>query len=864
MKYAISFLIIFLAFYSIYATEVSGIQSGMWTPDNNPYQIIGDVTIPVNEILFMEPGVVVEAMGNFQIIAQGCIIAVGGEQDSIKFLSGLADQTTLWKGIRLENTAFESQFNYCLIELGQYGINSINSPASITHCRFNKNQKGIQAYGIGSANPANVIIDHNLIESSQQSGIYVVQNSNAAITYNDITLNGTGTAYYGAIQLSNQSDGGSCNPEIANNHIHHNYKQGIIASDIFGDDGIYPEVHHNLIENNLTGIYFLKASGYLHHNTVINNFIPGNMNSGAGIMVSGNTAHPYFLENTITGNYTGFYLTENANPVIGDLSNNNIYAQGGNTIMNNIDANSVLHSIACFQYTATTFTVKAENNTWDYTNATQIAETITDFNDNPTFPTIDYTPWFNSVEPIYLAGTVVSNNPELTSVSLQLVSANTGNILNQWTVQCNTPFQEPVYHDSLVYIVARGSDLSQVEYYGAYGSLQDPTAIQIVADVQFDIGNLFVINQYPDWSFQKVGNPQTLDGHLCYPISFGWFVYTPTLYWWVFRDGDYLRIYKLSILHGDGGIVDYSTPGLPIWRKIANLSTNDSWQQYLDYDFMLPNNIMGAAISTSDITYPASEDSLGYNRIDVIGADSDLLQIYDDHNSRWIYYDINHTNCTVDEVHTEAPVLVEPDGTLFSLQTGNVWKVSNWQQDTNPTYFGYTMSDSLSFYWIPPRTGLNYVSYRLYNNGNLVVELPISAHTYSIPIPYDGMEHTYTLSAWDGTNNHSSAFPIVLLFTHDIDEVIIPQVLSAYPNPFNPAHTSLTLKFDNSKAISQELKVYNLKGQLVWKADINKGATELKWNGKDNKDKICASGLYQMQLTDNKGHKLNRKLMLIH
>jgi parallel beta-helix repeat protein len=844
--------------------QVSGAQSGNWTVANNPYQITGDVTVPTGLTLNVAPGVIVQAMGNFQIIAQGNIVALGTEQDSIKFGSGLLDQTTLWKGIRLENTTTQSQFGYCRIELGQYGIQSVNSPASIVNCHFNKNQKGIQTFGIGSTNPAIVLISHNLIEFSQHNGILVAENSNTVISNNDICHNGLTAQYYAAIQLSNQSPGGSNSPEIFNNHIHDNHKQGITAFDTQAVNAINPIIHDNLIENNLTGIYLRNSSGIVHDNIVRDNFIPGDMNSGAGIMVSGATAHPYFKSNIITGNYTGFYLTENANPVLGDLSSNNMWAQGQNQIYGNIDANNVRHTIACFQYTAATFTVKAENNRWDFDTAEEIATTITDFNDNPAFPTIDFDPWIYNVPPIYLAGTVTCDNPEVTTVDLQLISANTGLILHQWNIPVNTQFQEPVTDDSLYYIVAFGRDASNLPYIAAYGGLTTPIATQIIANVQFYIGEVALSNQLPNWSIYKVGAPETINEHLSYPVIYNWFVYAPTEKIWLFRDGDFLRISRTSIRSGEEAFQNYDIPSNPVWRKVANLDNNAQWQQFIRYDLGTYTAIIGNAASVSNVMYFSNGPDYEYDRIDISGGlNEKLIQLYDIDFLNWIDYRILSGN-VVQMMNLITPLFVTIDDTLFPIIPGNVWKSYELQQDTVPTYFGYVQRDSLIFYWIPPRDGIDYTSYRFFDNDVLVDELPLSETTMTIPIPMDGIQHTYTLAAWDGTNSYFNPAPILVFFAANNDEVVIPQPLSVYPNPFNPANLSLTVKYDLQRASTARLQIYNLKGQLVWNTSLNKKAATLSWNGKDNNGHSCAAGLYHMQLTDNKGHKTNRKLMLIH
>jgi hypothetical protein len=810
----------------------------------------------------VQPGVIVQAMGNYQITAQGNIMAIGTVQDSIKFVSGQADPNALWKGIRLENTTSESVFSYCRIELGDYGINSINSPATIAFSHFKRNKRGIQAYGIGSAEPAQVLIDHNLIELTVQNGILVAQNSNTTITNNEITKNGTSASYYGAIQLSNQSTGGSNNPEIAYNHIHHNYKQGLIAWDIVSANAINPEVHHNLIENNLTGIYFRHSSGYLHHNTVRNNFILGDMNSGAGIMVSGNTAQPYFEDNIVTGNYTGFYLTENANPILGNMAIDHAWAQGGNTISNNIDANNVMHSIFCYSYTISTIIVKAENNIWDYTSATEIASTIEDNFDNPSLPTIDFSPWQTPVIPIYLAGTVTMTNPPVPTATLELVSAVTGNILDTWTVDINQPFSVPVYHDSLVYIVAHTIDMIEYFYYGAFGGTANPTATQIIADVQFSIGDVPLSFGQPDWYYSRFETPRMINGHFSYPYAIGWFVYAPFKRFCLFRDGDYLWVSRFETgLPDEGYSFDLVNP--VVYQKITNLSSTDTWQQLISINTTAHEANTAPAHSIAGITTFVNGLASTYDMIKIGNLTN--IQIYDYYEDNWINYGV-YPYTPFGVYHMEVPfaITVEPDGTLFPMVQNNSWKLLSLPPQQLPTYFGYKAVDSLSFYWVPPARNYADGLYRIYDNGVLVAETIPPNNSVTIPTPTDGIEHTYTLSVFYDNVDHFSEGIITVTFVGNNSEVQMPNPVTVYPNPFNPTVSPLTIKHDSSKSVSTKLEVFNLKGQLVWSASSAKGSAESMWNGKDKYGKSCAPGLYQIRLTDDNGHKISRKIMLIH
>jgi hypothetical protein len=867
MKHAVLFLLISLIITFVSAIQVSGNQSGTWTPADNPYEIVGDVTIPTGATLTLEPGVVVHAMGLFQIITQGNIIANGTAADSIIFVSGQADQTALWDGIRLENTSVQSQFAYCRIDLGDYGINSINSPASITYCHFKNNKRGIQAYGIGSAFPAQVLIDHNLIELSIQNGILVVQNSNTTITYNEITRNGTSASYYGAIQLSNQSAGGNNSPLIAYNNIHHNYKQGIIAWDIVSANAINPEVHNNLIENNLTGIYFRHSSGYLHHNTVINNFIEGDVNSGAGIMVSGNTAQPYFEDNTITGNYTGFYLTEDANPIIGDMASNHIWAQGNNTISNNIDANNVMHSIFCYNYTNSAITVKAENNLWDYSTALEIAGTIEDNNDNTTLPVVDFDPWQSPPLPVLLTGTITCSVTGVNVANLELVSVSSGLILNSWAVTVGEPFEIPVELDSLVYVVVNAWDSgSEQALYGAFGGIDNPTATQIVADVQFSIGELALDYNEPNWYMQKVGIPELVNGFLSYPVYKSWYVYRPSTCEWVNRADDYLRTSRYSFvdyINNTWYYTNYDMLANPIWRKIANLNTIMSWEQYLGYDMDQMQAITGIISYTPGITYFSDGNSYMYHRIGISAGLLSRVQIYDLRDSTWMQYAISHPNTYQNQITREIPVQVIQDGTAYPLQTGNAWKLVKTTDNAFPTYFGYVAGDHLSFYWIPPCLEDIYISYRLFDNDVLIDTIPINDQTWLIDLPIDGLQHIYTLSAWDGATDYFCENPVIYAATSNEDEIIPAIKLTLSPNPFNPVLSNLKVRYGFSKTVETEAAIFNIKGQKVWSAVAEKGATELTWTGRDSRGQICTSGLYTVRLSDSKGNVITRKIMLI-
>ncbi|HLF14563.1 MAG TPA: right-handed parallel beta-helix repeat-containing protein [Bacteroidota bacterium] len=106
-----------------------GNVSGTWTLSGSPYQVTGDVTIPNDSTLTIEPGALVEFQGWYALNVQGRFLAAGTHTDTIKFTvndtTGFYDpDTTLggWYGIRmidLPQTNDTTRLEYCKIEYGK-------------------------------------------------------------------------------------------------------------------------------------------------------------------------------------------------------------------------------------------------------------------------------------------------------------------------------------------------------------------------------------------------------------------------------------------------------------------------------------------------------------------------------------------------------------------------------------------------------------------------------------------------------------------------------------------------------------------------------------------------------------------------
>jgi hypothetical protein len=77
------------------------------------------------------------------------------------------------------------------------------------------------------------------------------------------------------------------------------------------------------------------------------------------------------------------------------------------------------------------------------------------------------------------------------------------------------------------------------------------------------------------------------------------------------------------------------------------------------------------------------------------------------------------------------------------------------------------------------------------------------------------------------------------------------EIQQVFPNPFNP---NLTISFFVKEETEIEVSVFNARGQkvkMLTKDIFPKGSREIRWNGKDDKGKSVASGLYFINLSEN-------------
>jgi len=856
MKRIVLFFLLGLSLALVFGTQVSGNQTGIWSPNNNPYEVVGAISVPANGNLTIMPGVIVQITGSFQITVTGTMICEGTEADSIRFLNMQANPNALWPGLRFENTTQPSSVRYTYIEKGTYGIRCMNSPLTVSHCRINLCEKGMELYAIGAATPNNVLVEYNIIENCVQNGVLITQNSGASLYYNEIRYNGTGSQFRAAIQLANQSASGSCNPMINNNHIHHNLKQGISAWDVSSSGAINPNILSNVIEYNYTGIYLLQTSGYVADNQINYNFIPGDMNSGAGVMVSGATSEPYFERNHIEGNYTGFYITNNARPVLGNLSIYHAWAQGENVIVNNIDANSVLHSVFCDTYPQAANIIMAENNNWGVATAAEIAIGINDHNDNPALPTVDYEPFLTPTMPTSILGNWVYNGVyPYANALLELIEAGTGEVFYTTLLTTNA-IELSVPIDSTFYaqVVLQRQDSSE-QLFGCAGGYLNPTVFAPGDLVPVDLGTI-TVSDTPPPRYELIGEPIVENEQNLYPLMHGMGLYTWRSLDWVYAVDDFLYL-KRNIRRTPTGEQVTELPEGSQYSKFQNFSEYDLWNEVrVREDGSLETEILAERIPCSTyLSIPAY--ALTSRRI---ALNHTLDRLMESPEGTFLYRlaengslvakeqimplgTVNDLGMPTLKLYVSQPVSSAPaflsfDPELFH-EDGNYWEVR--------------------LNWIPPAGG-NWTGYQIYRNGafygNQNFNQPFANDSFWTP---DVGTTEYQVFAWDGQTLSEPTNNVIVMIVSNEDELVQPVVMSMYPNPV-PKGNDLQIKLQNLGEREAELNIFNLKGQKVYSTKGN--SDTMIWNRMDSQGRSCASGIYLMKLKIAGKDVYARKLVL--
>jgi parallel beta-helix repeat protein len=323
----------------------AGPVSGIWTRVGSPYHISGEITIPNDSTLLIEPGVEVVFLGHYKLNVQGRLLALGTEQDTIRFTA--ADTQTGWHGVRFTdtpNTNDTSRIIYCSFKYGKANTGSNLDRCGgailisqfdkvlVSDCLFDSNmnygvavpQAGPAIY-VYYASPAITNSTFSNNKGSLGTAIACIGTSHSIISHNVLYKNsgaagsiaafgsGSSPLISGNIIFSNSGGYGAginaesgSTPRIENNIIHHN--QAPWGPGIFCWSNAKPVIINNTIVNNIAssrggGIFIAEVSNPI----LINNVLYGNSAlTGHQVWIDDNLSDPSFLNCDIQGGISGF------------------------------------------------------------------------------------------------------------------------------------------------------------------------------------------------------------------------------------------------------------------------------------------------------------------------------------------------------------------------------------------------------------------------------------------------------------------------------------------------------------------------------------------------------------------------------
>jgi hypothetical protein len=298
-----TYLALFLSLFTSAQTTIpSGNVSGTWTKANSPYRIQGDITVPRDQTLIIQPGVAVEFQGYYMINIKGKIRALGAPGDTILFtrkdtlgFHNMEIGNGGWNGIKFISSDEEpmnpgdtSLFTYCKFEYSKSIIpgdmwSNIGggvifmwnfSKIAFLNCVFRMNQSraGGGAILVTSAGSPS-IINCSFIKNKASSGggaIFLQYGSNPVIR--------------GCLFYKNQSfiDGGAIWSHVG---------KGIIMNNIFSNNK----------SNQFGGaIYLYGSNEIILGNLIVNNYAQV---TGGGIKMD--DAWPVFFNNNVCNNHAG-------------------------------------------------------------------------------------------------------------------------------------------------------------------------------------------------------------------------------------------------------------------------------------------------------------------------------------------------------------------------------------------------------------------------------------------------------------------------------------------------------------------------------------------------------------------------------
>ncbi len=277
-----------LFFSAANATYVEGniTQDTVWTLTDSPYVVINSVIIKPGFNLTIEPGVEVRFGGNFSLIVEGRLYAVGTQERMITFTSNkLQPRPGDWNTVKFANRTDHSTLAYSVVEYAVSGITIDNGNVEIENSQISNNLQD----GVYITNDNNAYIHDNTIDFNK-NGLLILDSSGSTIENNIISANSESGIYLqsseGKFVSSISISGNTLSTSLMGIRVH-----GQVSTNIA----------QNSISYNDIGVCFENASGVflIQFNDVYGNICGMNVSASEPINAEynywGDPSGPYHV-----------------------------------------------------------------------------------------------------------------------------------------------------------------------------------------------------------------------------------------------------------------------------------------------------------------------------------------------------------------------------------------------------------------------------------------------------------------------------------------------------------------------------------------------------------------------------------------
>lgn len=159
----------------------------VWDKAHSPYFLRGDIVIPANTTLTIQPGVVVKFSGNNKLRVEGILKAEGTADNPIWFQQAGQYYISGYYGLVFikKQSLSNSMLKNCIITQARFAVYCDGDSPQISYCIITGNNVGIHLWN------SNANISNNKITENTEHGLYI-GSMNPTVSHNLITQNGRG------------------------------------------------------------------------------------------------------------------------------------------------------------------------------------------------------------------------------------------------------------------------------------------------------------------------------------------------------------------------------------------------------------------------------------------------------------------------------------------------------------------------------------------------------------------------------------------------------------------------------------------------------------------------------------------------